>query len=93
MIPPTAQGPWDVLKIRVMAPDHPPNPGTARARRRRALWVVGCLTLGTTLALVWAWAHPAATVWHFWGVTQLLPLFYLALSIWAAWPLPGEDEA
>jgi hypothetical protein len=71
--------------------DAPPHAHTERARRRRAVWVVLSLTLGTTLALVLAWASPASTVWHFWGVTQLLPVFYLALSVWAAWPLPGED--
>ena len=82
-----------MLKIRVMAPDTPQAHHTARARRARTVWVVLCLTLGTTLALLLAWAHPTSTVWHFWGVTQFLPLFYLALSVWAAWPLPGEDEA
>ena len=47
---------------------------------------------GTLLGLGLAWAQPQATLWHFWGVTQLLPVFYLALSVWAAWPLPGEDD-
>ena len=75
-----------------MDPDLSAPPRLARARRVRAVWVVLLLVGGTTLALVLAWAHPLSTQWHFWGVTQFLPLFYLALSVWAAWPLPGEDE-
>ena len=47
--------------------------------------------LGTLAALILSFAHPEATVWHFLGVTQLLPLFYLVLSVWAAWPLDNED--
>ncbi len=76
-----------------MDPETTPRDPKERARRSRSVWVVLSLTLGTTLALVLAWASPQETVWHFWGVTQFLPLFYLALSVWAAWPLPGEDEA
>jgi hypothetical protein len=53
---------------------------------------VGLLVTGTLAALVLAWAHPDATVWHFLGVTQLLPVYYLGLSVWAAWPLGGEAE-
>jgi len=63
-----------------------------RARYRRAVWIVTLLMLSTLLGLVLAWARPQATLWHFWGVTQLLPVFYLGLSVWAAWPLPGEDD-
>lgn len=65
---------------------------TERLRRRRAIWIVTLLTAGTLIGLVWAWAQPEATLWHFWGVTQFLPLFYLVLSVWAAWPLPGEVD-
>jgi hypothetical protein len=74
-----------------MDPDMSATSPAERARRRRTASVLGLLVAGTTLALVLAWAHPKATVWHFWGVTQLLPLFYLVLSVWSAWPLPGED--
>jgi hypothetical protein len=81
-----------VLKIGVMDPDTPAQARTERARRVRSLMVVFLLFVVTTLALVLSWAHPLATSWHFWGVTQFLPLFYLALSVWAAWPLAGEEE-
>ncbi len=81
----------NVLKTRVMDPKTPAREARQRARRMRSIWIVALLTVGTTLALVLAWGSPRDTVWHFWGVTQLLPLFYLALSVWAAWPLPGED--
>jgi len=80
-----------VLKIRVME-HHPDTTHTESRRLWRALWIVGLLVTGTLAALVLAWAHPDATVWHFLGVTQLLPVYYLGLSVWAAWPLGGEAE-
>ena len=61
-----------------------------RARRTRSIWIVCLLILSTSLGLVLAWAQPQGTLGHFWGVTQFLPVFYLGLSVWAAWPLPGE---
>jgi preprotein translocase subunit SecG len=80
-----------VLKIGVMA-HHPDSAHTDPRRLRRAFWIVGLLFSVTTLALLLAWSHPQSTIWHFLGVTQLLPLFYLALSVWAAWPVAGEAE-
>ena len=64
----------------------------AETRFHRPLRLTATAVLGTLLGLVLAWARPQATLWHFWGVTQLLPVFYLGLSVWAAWPLPGEDD-
>ena len=80
-----------MLKIRVMK--HRPDPSHLESRRLwRAVWIVGLLISGTLAALVLAWAYPEATVWHFLGVTQLVPVFYLCLSVWAAWPLGDEAE-
>ena len=62
-----------------------------RSRRLRSVWIVGVLILSTLGGLVLAWARPDDTVWQFWIVTQCLPLLYLGLSIWAAWP--GLDES
>lgn len=71
--------------------DHQPEPFTSDSRRiRRALRVFGLLITGTVAALVLSWAHPQDTVWQFWAVTQVLPVFYLLLTVWAAWPMPGE---
>lgn len=79
-----------MLKIGVMA-HHPESAHTDPRRLRRALWIVGLLFSVTTLALLLAWSYPQSTLWHFLGVTQLLPLFYLVLSVWAAWPVAGKD--
>ena len=52
------------------------NPG------RRAWWAL-CLTLLATLAaLVWVWMTPDASVWHFWGVAQAMPVAYVLLLWW-----------
>jgi len=52
------------------------NPG------RRAWWAL-CLTLLATLAaLVWVWLTPDASVWHFWGVAQAMPVAYVLLLWW-----------
>jgi hypothetical protein len=64
-----------------------------RARRVRAIWIVNLLIWVTTGSLLLAWAHPQATLWQFWAITQCLPVFYLGLSVWAAWPLPTESDA
>ncbi len=61
-----------------------------RQRRRRSVAVALLLVLSTLMGLVWAWSEPTDTVGHFWWVTQCLPLVYLGLAVWAAWPLPGE---
>ena len=53
---------------------------TERSRRSRSVWILTLLVSGTLLGLGLAWAQPQATLWHFWGVTQLLPVFYLALD-------------
>jgi hypothetical protein len=63
-----------------------------RSRRARSIWIVSLLILSTTLSLVLAWAKPQATLWQYWAVTQCLPVFYLVLTVWAAWPLPAEAE-
>jgi hypothetical protein len=63
-----------------------------RSRRLRAVWVVNLLIWVTTGSLLWAWAQPQATLWQFWGITQCLPVFYLGLSVWAAWPLSTESD-
>jgi hypothetical protein len=63
-----------------------------RLRRTRSVWIVGLLTLSTTLGLLLAWAEPKATLWQFWAITQCLPVFYLLLSVWAAWPLTPQTE-
>ena len=70
---------------------HADSDHTDPRRIKRAYWIVGLLVAGTLAALILSFAHPEATVWHFLGVTQLLPLFYLVLSVWAAWPLDNED--
>jgi hypothetical protein len=64
-----------------------------RSSRARSVWIVGLLILSTSISLVWAWSQPQATLWHFWVVTQCVPIFYLVLSVWAAWPLSDEAES
>ena len=88
---PDAGGPTCV-KNRGMDDASPGRSRTERSRRSRSVWILTLLVSGTLLGLGLSWAQPQATLWHFWGVTQLLPVFYLALSVWAAWPLPGEDD-
>ena len=75
-----------------MDPSSPDQSQLEAVRRRRSVWIALLLALGTTWGLVWAWSRPQDTVGHFWWVTQALPLFYLALAVWASWPLPGEAK-
>jgi hypothetical protein len=42
------------------------------------------LTVVTLGGLCFAWWHPEDTLWHFVVVTQMIPLFYLALAWWVA---------
>lgn len=46
----------------------------------------------TTAGLCFAWWYPQETLWHFFAVTQLIPLFYLVLSWWTAVPQPEDSE-
>ncbi len=73
-----------------MEPSAPAPVLLVRTRRRRSVAVAVLLVLSTLIGLGWAWSEPADTVGHFWWVTQCLPLVYLGLAVWAAWPLPGE---
>jgi hypothetical protein len=38
--------------------------------------------LATLAALVWVWMTPDASVWHFWGVAQAMPVAYVLLLWW-----------
>ena len=52
---------------------------------------LACVTAG---GLCFAWWHPEHTLWHFFVVTQLIPLFYLGLSWWtASRPATESDHA
>lgn len=62
--------------------------GAASRVRVAMLALVGVTTAG----LCFAWWYPQETLWHFFAVTQLIPLFYLVLSWWTAVPQP-EDSA
>jgi hypothetical protein len=42
------------------------------------------LAVVTVAGLCFAWWHPEQTLWHFVVVTQMIPLFYLALTWWIA---------
>jgi hypothetical protein len=68
-----------------------PNHPAERSRRARSVWVVFLLVFSTLAGLVLSWAWPHETIWQFWVMTQLLPLIYLILSIWAAWPVKTGD--
>jgi hypothetical protein len=61
------------------------------ARALCGMLVLACVTVG---GLCFAWWHPEHTLWHFFVVTQLIPLFYLGLSWWtAARPATESDHA
>jgi hypothetical protein len=66
----------------------PEAKGTLRAR---ALGGMLALSVVTIAGLFFAWWHPAQTLWHFVVVTQMIPLFYLALTWWIA-SRPSEDS-
>lgn len=53
---------------------------------------LGMLALiGVTVGgLCFAWWHPQDTLWHFFVVTQLIPLFYLGLAWWTAADTSGD---
>ncbi len=57
----------------------------------RALGGMLALAVVTVGGLCFAWWHPVQTLWHFVVVTQMIPLFYLALTWWIA-SRPTEDS-
>ena len=64
------------------AQDKAPVPSVALGAR--ALWGMLALTVVTLGGLCFAWWYPEHTLWHFVVVTQMIPLFYLALAWWVA---------
>ena len=46
----------------------------------------------TVLGLVTSWAHPDQSLWLFWLMTQVLPIFYLVLSVLTAVLTPERDS-
>ena len=58
----------------------------------RALWGMVALVCVTAGGLCFAWWHPEHTLWHFFVVTQLIPLFYLGLSWWTAARPASESD-
>jgi hypothetical protein len=58
----------------------------------RALWSMLALAGVTVGGLCFAWWHPEHTLWHFFVVTQVIPLFYLGLAWWTASRPSGNSE-
>ena len=72
---------------------NPKNGQAAAAKAGSGLRVcLGMLALITVTlgGLFFAWWHPQDTLWHFFVVTQLIPLFYLGLAWWTAADKPGD---
>ena len=65
-------------------PSKAPAPEAKARLGARALWGMLALSVVTVAGLCFAWWHPEQTLWHFVVVTQLIPLFYLALTWWIA---------
>lgn len=58
----------------------------------RVRLAMGLLAVVTVAGLCFAWWYPEDTLWHFFIVTQLVPLFYLGLSWWIARHAPEDND-
>ena len=48
-------------------------------RAKTVLWLLASITL---LSVTLVWFFPDESLWHFWLITQALPLIYCALAYW-----------
>ena len=48
-------------------------------RAKTVLWLLASITL---VSVTLVWFFPDESLWHFWLITQTLPLIYCALTYW-----------
>ena len=53
--------------------------------------IMALLICATLLGLAVSWAQPDQSLWIFWLMTQVLPVFYLILSVLTAVLTPAQD--